>query len=239
MGQSDWTVLTDSVDDSSLRKFVTTRITPPNGGGSFVHGFNSRVVVAGASGYFSNQTNFAPMSKGGSLTVAMKRGASGGTSGFAPMAFIGLQGPSVDDEGYLIGLGDAEQSKVILKKGIIAQQLSNLATGTGVLARSSAARDPDIWVHLRLDMVVNDTGEVRLLVFENDLDANAVTLPDWQPVLGMDDIDPGSGTAFIDDPGGVASGSLPFLDGRAGFGMWTQDVARRAYFDHWTLQRQL
>lgn len=239
MAQTDWTLLSDALDDTTVKRFVTTRIERPNGGGSFCHGFNSRLVSPGASGYFSNQTNFAPMAKGGSITGAIQRGVSGGDTNFAPMLFIGLQGPSVEDSGYLLGLGDAAPSKIILKKGTLGEQLSNLSTGSGVLARSTAEYDQGTWVHIRLDMVVNLTGEVILLAFQSDLDDNAVTAPSWEPIPGMDTISPGSGIACIDDPGGVATGSLPYLDGRAGFAMWCQDVARRAYFDHLTLVRQL
>lgn len=239
MSEADWTTLTDALDDSTIKRFVTTRITPPNGGGSFVHGFNSRLVEAGVSGYFSNQTNFAPMAKGGSITGALQRGISGGDTNFAPMLFIGLQGPSVDDLGYILGLGDASPSKLILKKGTLNEKLSNLSTGTGVLARSTADYAQGEWVHVRLDMVVNLTGEVILLAFQSDLGDNAVTAPSWEPIPGMDTISPGTGIACIDDPGGVATGSLPYLNGRAGFAIWAQDVARRAYFDHITLERQL
>jgi len=239
MAEADHTLLSDSLDLATVRRFVTTRIAAPNGGGSFVFGFNSRSVASGASGFFSNQTNFAPASKGGQITMAMQRGPSGGPTNFAPMIFLGLQGPSVDDNGYLLGLGDADPSNIVLKKGPINEKLSNDITGSGILAKSTASYELGDWVHLRLDMVVNLTGEVVLLAFQNDLSQHTVASPTWAPIPGMDTISPGSGIACIDDPGGVATGSLPYLDGRSGFAVWVQDVSRRCYFDYQTLQRQL
>jgi hypothetical protein len=47
---------------------------------------------------------------GGSVRGAIQRGISGGPLNFAPFLFIGQQGPSVNDLGYILGLGDGETS---------------------------------------------------------------------------------------------------------------------------------
>jgi hypothetical protein len=234
MAQSDWTVLSDSLAIGVIDRGVTTGIARPNGGGNFVHAFNSLAVATGASGLFTNQVNFAPMAKGGSIRFTVKRLPSGGLTGFAPMAFIGLQGNSVNNLGYLLGLSDNDPSHIVLKKGAPSAGLADAAPDPGVngiLLRSNEAFDNDTWLHLRLDMIVNDNGDVILQVFRNDLDANAVSAPVWVALPGMEE--------FVDDALSINSGSAPYVSGRAGFAMYANDVTRRAAFDHVAIARQL
>ena len=245
MSEADWTTCADSLATGTLKDGVTAGIVPPSGGGSFVHGFNSLALVTGARARFTNQVDFAPMALGGSIRGVIQRGPSGGATGFSPFLFIGAQGSSVNDLAYLIGLSDAEPSKIVLKKGAISAGVPDAApdpAANGILLRST--RDVAIgeWVHIRLDMIVNTNGDVILPVFENDLGTNPLgTAPDWQPVAGMegplsDAENPIDG--FIDDALAVASGSAPLTSGRAGFGMHVSDVTRRGYFDHIEVLRQ-
>lgn len=232
MAESDWTILTGSIDAGSLARGVSSGFTPPSGGGSFVYGFNTLDTTEGAIGLFTNQANFAPMAKGGSVRGAVKRGVGGGPLNFAPFLFVGLQGSTVGDSGYLLGLGDSDPHRIILRKGKISDGLPDAAIGaSGVLRKSSASYPVDTWLHLRLDMIVNLNGDVVLNCYANDLGANPVSAPVWVPVDGM--------ASFIDDALGVNSGSAPFTSGRGGFGMWTKDVTRRAFFDQLEVQRQL
>jgi hypothetical protein len=235
MAEADWTVLDDSLSSGAVARGVTAGFTPPNGGGSFVFGYNSLSTAVGAVGFFTNLTNFAPMAKGGRITGAIKRAASGGPTGFSAFLFIGLQGTSVDDEGYLLGLSDDDPSRIVLRKGAISAGLPDdaPAAGNGILRRSTDAFDidDDDWVHLRLDMIFNDVGDVRLQVFQNDLAAHALgTAPTWTAIAGM--------TEFVDDALGVNSGSAPFTSGRVGHAFRTSDVTRRAQFDHIEVRRQ-
>ena len=239
MAEADWTELTNSNLITEVDRGVTAGLTPPNGGGSFIYGFNSLVATAGAAGLFTNQANFAPMTKGGRISGAIKRGVSGGPTSFSPMLFIGLQGPDVSDSGYLLGLSDADPHHISLVKGAINAGIGDSIGVNGVLVRGTEAIAADTWKHLRLDMAVNLTGDVVLSVFENDLDTNPVTAPVWTPIPGMDAISPSSGQAFIDDSLGINSGSAPFLDGRAGFAFDYADAARRGFFDHIQIARQL
>ncbi len=235
MSEADWSVLNDGIATASLKRNVTPGTTPPPGGGSFTFGFNSLDLTVGASGLFVNLTNFAPMAKGGKITGAVQRGLSGGPTGFAPLFFLGLQGPSVNDVGYLLGLADADPAHIVLKKGTIVTGLPDLAPdapSNGILRRSTKTVELDEWVHLRIDMIVNLTGDVVLKVFENDLDVNPLSgAPVWTAIAGMAD--------FIDDNLQVATGTAPLTSGRAGKAFFTQDVTRRGFFDHVTLDRQL
>lgn len=235
MSEADWTELSDGLSAGSLISGVTAGLVVPPGGGSFVYGFNSLDVSPGARGLFVNLTNFAPMAKGGSITGAIQRGLSGGPTGFAPMLYIGLQGPSVNDQGYLLGLADGDPAHVLLKKGTIVAGLADLAPdppANGILRRSTGTKAIDEWVHLRLDMVFNDNGDVVLKVFENDLDAQPLGVaPVWLAIAGMAD--------FIDDVLQVNSGSAPLTSGRGGFAFQKDDVTRRGALDHLTLSRQL
>ena len=239
MSEADWTELTNSLAPAQVDKGATTGIDRPNGGGLFVYGFNSLAVVDGAAGLFTNQTNFAPMTKGGRIQGAIKRHPSGGPTGFAPFLFIGLQGPDVSDLGYLLGLGDADPHHIVLRKGAIDEGLPEAVGVNGVLAIGTEPFSNDTWLHLRLDMIVNTNGDVVFNVFRSDLDSNPVTAPVWESVPGMDDLDSGSGRAFLDDALGIASGSQPFEDGRVGFAFRVEDTARRGVFDHVEIARQL
>lgn len=233
MAETDWTFLNDGLDAATVDRGVTTGIARPPGGGSFVFGFNSLSTAQGAVALFTNQLNFAPMAKGGSVRGAIQRGVSGGPLGFSPLLFVGLQGQSVNDLGYLLGLGDGDPHHVVLRKGVLSGGLPDIPPGTqGVLRRSTGTFMPGTWIHLRLDMVVNLNGDVLLQVFQNDLVANPLGgAPSWQPVPGMSE--------FIDDALGINSGSQPFTSGRAGFGFFTKDVTRRGFLDHVEVYRQL
>jgi hypothetical protein len=234
MAESDWTVCSSSVSSSSLDRGVTHGIVRPNGGGSFVYGFNSLAVVAGATALFCNQTNFAPTppNKGGSVRGAVKRGLSGGQAGFSPFLFIGLQGPDVSDKAYLLGLSDADPHSIVVRKGTLSVGIPDSPIGeNGVLGRSTETFEADTWLHLRLDMVVNLTGDVILKAFHSDLLANTVSSPIWLPISGLPD--------FVDDTLGINTASAPFTSGRFGFGMQVADAARRSFFDQIEVSRQI
>lgn len=235
MSSADWTELTGGLAIASVDRGVTNGVPRANGGGNFLFGFNSLVVVTGAVGFFTNQVNFAPMAKGGSVRGAIKRLPSGGPLGFSPVLFIGLQGTSVGDIGYMLGLGNSDPYHIVLKKGVFGTELQDLAPdapANGVLMRSAGTYDNDTWHHLRLDMIVNANGDVLLQCFENNLAAHALgTAPVWTPIVGMEN--------FVDDALQINSGSAPLTTGRAGFGFWTNDVTRRSAVDHVEVYRQL
>ena len=233
MAETDWTFLNDGLDAATVDRGVTNGIARPPGGGNFVYGFNSLSTAQGTVGLFTNQANFAPMAKGGSVRAAMQRGVSGGPLNFAPFLFVGLQGPSVNDLGYLLGLGDGDPHHIVMRKGALSGGLPDIPPGTqGVLRRSTATFTPGTWLHLRLDMVVNLNGDVLLQAFQNDLVAHPIgTAPSWQAIPGLDQ--------FIDDALAVNSGSQPFTSGRGGFGFFTKDVTRRGFLDQVEVYRQL
>ena len=141
------------------------------------------------------------------------------------MLFIGLQGSSVNDLGYLLGLSDNDPHEIILVKGSPIAGLD--PTATSVLKSSSETFVPDTWLHLRLDMIVNPNGDVILKAFRNKLD---VTSPTWDAIPGISD--------FTDDALSVNSGSAPFIGGRGGYAFETSDIQRRGFFDQFELHRQ-
>lgn len=232
MASTDFSALTDGVDAASFARGVTQGVTPPPGGGSRVYAFNSIVGgVEGAAGLKHTAVNFDPMANGGIVSMALKRLPSGGPSGFAPLIYMSLQGNSVNDEGYLLGLQDGDPSFIALRKGTIASGLPDSAVGSaGVLRRSTDSFTTDTWLHLRLTVEVTGTGDVLLTVEHNDLDANDVAGPVWEAIPGMDQ--------FVDDVAQINSGSAPFVGGRAGFAFWGDDITRRAAYDHFEVARQ-
>jgi len=230
MAQTDWSYLNDGLDIATVDRGVTAGIARPPGGGSFLFAFNSLAAVQGAVGLFANLVDFAPMAKGGSIRGCIQRGPSGGPTGFSPFLFLCCQGNSVNDRAYLLGLSDSDPHRIVLRKGTVAAGIP-AAEGANVLLASGESFTPGTWLHLRLDVIVNQNGDVVLKVFRNDLAAHPLgTAPSWQEVAGM--------AEFIDDNTGINSGSQPLTSGRGGFGVMVKDVTRRAFFDHLELLRQ-
>lgn len=235
MAQADWTELDDSIDSPIIRRASTSGVTPPNGGGNFTYAWNTTTAgFSGAHGLYANAVNFAPMSAGGVISGALRRLPSGGATGFAPMLFIGLQGNSVNDSGYLLGLSDDDPSRIVLRKGapvlgLPAGDASDPASSPNILRRSVESIDVGEWVHLQLEMVANGGGDTILRVYRNNLDDNPVTAPVWEAIEGMD--------TFIDDAVGINTGSVPHSSGYVGFAFFAQDVTRRAAIDHVQIAR--
>jgi len=232
MASSDFAALTDGVPAASFARGTTQGVTPPPGGGSRVYAYNSIVGgTTGAAGLKYTAVNFDPHSNGGRISGALIRLPSGNATGFAPMLFASLQGNSVNDTGYLIGLSDADPHFIVLRKGSPSAGLPDGTPGAnGILRRSSESYANNTWLHLRLDVEVTGTGDTLLTVFQNDLNTNDVDSPVWVAVPGMDQ--------FVDDVAQINSGTAPLVGGRSGFAFWANDITRRAAVDHLTIARQ-
>ena len=231
MASTDWAYLNEGLDIATVDRGVTAGVARPPGGGDFLFAFNSLAAAQGAVGLFCSLPDFAPMAKGASIRACMQRGPGGGATGFSPFCFLGCQGNSVNDKAYLLGLSDDDPHRIVLRKGPVAAGIPD-AEGPNVLLTSGESFVQGTWLHLRLDQIANDNGDVVLKVLRNDLDAQPLgSAPDWQPVVGM--------AEFIDDHLGINSGSQPLTSGRGGFGMRVSEVTRRGYFDHLELYRQV
>lgn len=231
MAESNWTELGASLGAGVIARGVTHGIARPNGGGNFVYGWHSKNNTPGTHGLYTNQGTYAPMSKGGSVRGALTRLVSGGPLNFSVMLFIGGQGMTVGDLAYILGLSDADPHRLVLRKGKISDGLPDVTPGSsGILRRSNETFVPGTWVHARLDMIANPSGDTILRVYKNDLTLHAVTAPDWQPVPGMDMI--------VDDVLGIYTGSPPYTSGYAGFAFQCKDVTRRAAVDHIEILKQ-
>jgi hypothetical protein len=243
VAQSDWTILSDVLSSSDVDHGVTAGVNKPNGGGINVYGFNSLAVVSGVVAKSVTQVNFAPTAKGGRISAAIKRGVSGGPTGFAPFLFFCLQDTDVAAEGYLLGLSDSEPHHIELRKGALTGGLPDAGvnpTGPqGILLRSTQAFNNDTWHHLRLDVIRQGTDDVLLQCFSNDLGANPVTSPVWTTIAGMEGPQNPTIVGFVDDQLGVNTGSPGFTGGHAGIGFQVSQAARRAFFDHVVVARQL
>ncbi len=237
MAESDWTFLSDDPGATAIDRGVTNGIVRPNGGGNFIFSFNSLVSEPNFVGLYTNQSNFAPTPalKGASMRGALKRGISSGPIAFSGFLFAGLGGTDGQTPCYMVGLADADPYHIVLVKDKIANGVPDTAPGTqgglGVLARSIATFAQDTWLHLRLDMIVNQNGDVLLQVFRNDLDSFPVTAPVWVAEPGL--------LNFIDDQTAINTGSQPLTSGRMGFGMESADINRRIFVDHIEAFRQL
>jgi hypothetical protein len=229
MGATDFTELTDGADLSAVDRGVTAGVTPPwVGGGSFLFGFNSLGAAQGTVGFRHNAASFAPMAKGARVEGAMFRSPAGALTGFSHFIFAGLQDTLVGADGYLLGLEDANPARIVLVKGSVSAGIPQ-ATVTNSLRRSAAFFNPGQYVHLRLDMVVNGTGDVVLNVRRNQQALDVV--PVWNTEPGLE--------RFIDDTLGINSGTSPFLSGHAGYGFSSAVVSARGFLDQLAIARQL
>jgi hypothetical protein len=235
MAEADWTELGNSLASPSLRRGVTHGITPPNGGGNFVYGWNSMDTTQGCHGLWVDKANFNPMAKGGSIRGAIMRGPSAGEEDFAPLLYMSANGSNVEDSAYILGLSDEDPHRIVLRKGAMASGVPAGAPdpdGTNnIIRRSTETFNEETWLHLRLDVIANPSGDVILVVYRNDLDVNPVTAPVWAAVPGMD--------SFTDDALGIATGSLPLVGGYAGYMFQKKNVSRRSFVDHVEVFRQL
>ena len=86
-------------------------------------------------------------------------------------------------------------------------------------------------MQLKLEVVLNTNGDVVVNAYQNDLTAPgaSVGIQLWTPIPGI--------PQFIDDAVGANLSNLlaqlpaaPLAPGRKGFGMRSQDSARRAFF---------
>lgn len=240
MAEADWGESTGSLATSSLKRGVSAGIPRPSGGGTFAYGFNSVVNTTGCAVLYVNLADFTPAAKGGHISAAIQRAPSTGKTGFAPFLAICVGGTAVTDKAYMLGLGDGDPSHIILRKGAMSDGLPDVAPGTqGVLRRSTLTYNAEEYHHLKLEAVVNLTGEVVVNCYYSNLLAHDVTSPVWTAISGM--------TQFVDDPLGINSSNagltgsdiFPYTSGYLGYGMRVANIGRRAYFDHIVPARQL
>ncbi len=182
MASADWTALPNSIDAASIKSGVTSGVTPPGGGGSFVYAFNSRTTgFDGVRAFKHLGTNFNPIAAtfGGRITGAMKRLPSGGLTGFAPFMYICLSAnDATTGEGYMLGLQDDDPSAIVLRKGLIAEGLpAGLIGENGILRKSSTSIAADTWVHLRMDVISQGVGDSVITVQRSE--SGDVTAPVW------------------------------------------------------------
>ena len=245
MARSDWGDLSGGIASGSLHAGATAGTAPPLGGGTHVYGMSLADSVAGAAGLYCLTSNFSPIAgeHGGRITGAVRRATVGASTGFAPFLFFGATGATVGATAYMLGLSDEAASHIQLRKGALSAGLAAVtavapATAPNVLMQSTNTFAPDSWQHLRLDIIVQGTGDVILQVYRNDCTVNAVTSPIWVPVPGME----GPFTSFsgyVDDALAVNTGSAPLLGGYAGFGARFEVPGRVAFFDQISIDRQL
>jgi len=239
MAEDDWAFASNSLPEASVKRGVTAGLTPPNGGGDFIFGFNSIQVVDGAVVVLCDVTDFAPIQPpgskgGGSIRAAIKR-VGAGNDHWSGFLFLCAGGNDVSDNAYMLGLEDDYPYRITLRKGALSDGNQAVADDTGLLRSSVTTYTPDTWHHLRLDAVVNDNGDVVLSAWENAVASNDVTSPVWTRISFNDSV----GDYYVDDALGITSGSLPYTSGYIGFGFQTEDTARRIYVDHVECIRQL
>lgn len=234
MAQADWNDIANSVDAASLARGATAGIDRPPGGGTHVYAWRS--LTAGVTGAHALNIdlggfNPTPNPSGGQITSALIR-KNGDPALMATFMYYQLSANDINTgEGYILGLSAGDPGNIVLRKGTLGGGLPDALEGEqGILRKSTDSVALDTWVHLRLDVVANPSGDVILKCFQNDLTVNDVTTPVWEAIAGMPD--------FNDDALGVNSGS-PGLDegGLAGVGFFIATSGVVGAVDHTTVSR--
>lgn len=240
MGSSNWNELADGLDANHASPGRVLAVGPtagepgPPGGGAYTYGMRSMGATPGAFGLHTNQAGFSPVTPAPppddvpisqSIRGVLKRAASSGVPGVSAALYVCLETASLNSRGYILGLSDGDPSFIVLRKGVLAEGVPSVPVGSlGVLRRSTEAVSIGEWAHLRLDAVLNTTGDVVLNVFRNDLSVNTIAAPVWEPVPGI--------TRVIDDPLGANTGSQPLLGGGfLGFAARFAAAGQRVHFD--------
>lgn len=243
MAESDFALGADALSSSATTANPVTSavVALPNGNdGDFVLGIHSITNDPGVVFYYSTSASFAPAAKGGTVHLALQKGASAGDDKHSPFIFLGLGGTGSTSRAYMLGLDEGATPRLALRKGSLAAGLPAVAPGSqGVLRRSSSTFSIGAWLHLRLDAILQPNGDVTLKVFQSDLGAHSIQSPVWTAVTGMAD--------FTDDAGGINSSllgitgteSLPLTSGRMGWGTKVADANRNSYFARVGPERQI
>lgn len=239
MAQADWQGLVDNASSAEIDHGVTAGSSKPYGGGVHCYAYKALVAAVHVSALHAGQVNYNPMAQGCSIRGAIRRAAG---TGFSPFLFCGLQGTSKTNAGYMLGLSDANPYRIVLRKGILTDGLPDGGAvpdaAPNILMRSTKSYADNPWIHLRMDAIVQGTGDVLIQVFENDL-VNPVSSPVWVEIPGMEGPQAPAIAGFVDDALGINTSSLPFTAGRAGFGLRSASTGARAFFDHIEVARQL
>jgi hypothetical protein len=246
MAESDWAIAGSSLPQGTVDRGVTSAGPRPNGGGQFIHGFASLSASAnGAVARYVDLANFNPTNTGARISAALQRGTGANDTGFSTFIFCALQGSSVNDVGYMLGLSDADPARLILRKGVLSAGIPDLTpdpTVNGNLLASTDTYLKGTWVHVELTAITNDNGDVILQVRQNDLDTDPVTAPVWTTPPGLEGsqaTEPdGPIDGFIDDTLQINTGSAPLPNGFVGFGFAVVGSARSGFVDHVSVYRQ-
>ena len=242
MSSQDWQELSNSLVSGIVKRGASEAITPPTGGGTHMYGMNSLQAAVGVMGVYYNKDDYAPAAKGGSVSGVIQRVGGAKVTGFSPFLFMCLSGASAEDKGYVLGLEDRDPYRIVLTKGALTTGVPEAGDNTYLRRSASEYRITDNAVHqLRLDVIVQDNGDVTLKVMENDLSVNDVDNPVWTPVSGM--------SLFVDDVLGVnsytamalvGSDAEPYSGGYMGFGTtFVNQVAVATAFDFLQFRRQV
>jgi hypothetical protein len=234
MAANDWNEFVNSLNLASVARGVTAGLTPPNGGASHIYGWralNSGVV--GVTANYCSVAGFDPIEpgEGGQITGAVMR-QIGDKANMS--VFLAIQCQSNDvltASAYMLGISAGDPGYIMLRKGTLIGGLPDDTPGSsGVLRKSSAQIDLLEWVHLRLDCIVNPSGDVILNCYQNNLAVNPVTTPIWAAIPGM--------PSYNDDVLGVNSGSPGITaGGRVGYGFFSAVPGVVGAVDHITIAK--
>ena len=233
MASVDWTTLTNSVSDGVAAHGVSAPFDNMEGGSDYFYAFHSSTsTVLGGMGKYSNVAA-GDFDLGSSVSGAVVRRASAGSTGYSVFIFTCLGGSdasvSATNYAYLLGLSNADPSHIVLAKSTISSGIPDGAPGTlGILAKSSGIVDLNQWVHLKLEAIAQSNGDVILRCYRSM--ANLDEAPSWEAIEGIDE--------FIDDITKINSGSLPLDAGRPGFGFSYAAQNRVAAVSNLQISRQ-
>lgn len=249
MSQSDWSVMAGSADGvtfggTTILRNTTNGITGPAGDlATSVFAFNSIESVDAAVGVYTSLSGFSPLTSGVQLTGCIQRGISGSQQGWSNFFFLCSTGSNVADRAYMFGIEDSTPGRLVLAKGPINVGLTTDSSAVEIIRTSKATYNWGTWIHLKIEAIVQPSGDVVFKMYTNDLDANDLSNPSaWNWVaLEFEDkwSDVYSAGEFIDDVTGVNTGSTTLTSGYVGYAYkCTNTPAARGYFDYISLASQ-
>ncbi len=113
-----------------------------DGGGNFVFAFNTILASApGVQAYRSAVTGYAPLTNGGTVRAALKRGLTAISAGFDHFIFIGLATDDVGDFAYCLGLEEAQPARILLRRGLLSEGVLSFGRMTSSLTETFALVD--------------------------------------------------------------------------------------------------
>jgi len=220
MASTDW----DGVANIQMSWFsaVTSLVPPVTGSTPYAFGIHNASGVPGSFIGYPLQANYSPLVGAGTGSVrALMYRAETLTFSHSPLIIIHAQSADVLDDAYCLTWEDAEEARLVLKRGPPDEGAIAPQVGVdGVLSISTKTYSMDTWYRFKLETRTVGA-DLLLRVFEADV-SEPVEHPDWVEIADL-----------------AVTDIAPLTNGFFGMGMWSQEIGDAAYIDFFEITRHL